>query len=199
MLNVAAFLRRAGRNLPNAISAARLAATPVLLAAVLLRHAGFFTWLLFACLLSDILDGLIARGFHLTSKLGAALDSAADAATMLIAIVGVIVFERPFVHAHLAGILLVVILYCVEMIAAFLRYGRLSSFHTLFARIAAYAGGIFVQVLFFWGYQGWLFHIAVAAYAVSSIEELVLIGLLPTWQSDVGGVYRVLAAGKAKP
>ena len=88
-------------------SIARLGATPILLASVLLGRVGVFKWLLLACLLSDILDGLIARTFRLTSKLGASLDSIADMATMLIGLIGVLVFQRPFVSARWPELLLV--------------------------------------------------------------------------------------------
>ncbi len=181
------------RNTPNAISIARLCATTFLLVAVLQNHVSLFKWLLLGCLLSDILDGLIARAFHLTSKLGAALDSAADMLTMLIGLFGVYVFQRTFVHEHLAGVLIVAALYVAEIFAAVFRYGRLSSFHTLLDRVAAYAGGIFVMSLFLWGYHGWLFELTVLVYVVSLTEEMLLICILPAWKADVGNIFRVLA------
>ncbi len=181
------------RNTPNAISIARLCAAPVLLASVLLGHVEIFKWLLLACLLSDILDGLIARTFHLTSKLGASLDSLADLLTMFIGLVGVVVFQRPFVSGHYPEVLLVMVFYVGEMIASLWRYGKVSSFHTLLDRIAAYMAGIFVMSLFLWGYHGWLFHMTVVVYVVALSEEMALIYLLPDWRSDVGGMHRVLA------
>ena len=186
-------LQRIWRNIPNAISIARLCATAVLLAAVLLHQIELFKWLLLACLLSDILDGLIARTFHLTSKLGAALDSIADALTMLIGFIGVYVFQRSFVSEHYAGVLVVAIFYAAEIAAALIRYGRLSSFHTLLDRIAAYACGIFVMSLFLWGYHAWLYQLTVMVYVVSLSEEMILILILPEWKTDVGNVFRVLA------
>jgi phosphatidylglycerophosphate synthase len=66
------------RNIPNAISLARLLATPVLLWMVLSHRQELFKWLLLACLLSDILDGWIARAFDVRSKRGTSLDSLAD-------------------------------------------------------------------------------------------------------------------------
>jgi cardiolipin synthase len=181
------------RNTPNAISIARLCATVFLLSAVFHRDMDLFKWLLLACLLSDILDGLIARAFHLTSKLGAALDSAADMLTMLIGLFGVWIFQRTFVHEHMAGVLIVAVFYVAEIVAAVFRYGRLSSFHTLLDRVAAYAGGIFVMSLFLWGYHGWLFQLTVLVYIVSLTEEMMLICILPAWKTDVGNIFRVLA------
>jgi CDP-diacylglycerol--glycerol-3-phosphate 3-phosphatidyltransferase len=192
-------LRRIGRLTPNGISIARLCATPVLLASVLLGRIELFKWLLLACLLSDILDGLIARSFHLTTELGASLDSVADAVTMLIGILGVLVFQRSFVSAHYPAVLLVAVFYIAELIASLIRYGKLSSFHTLLDRIAAYMAGIFVMSLFLWGYRGWLFQMTVLVYLVSLSEEMALIYLHPEWRSDVGGIFRVLAKRGIKP
>jgi cardiolipin synthase (CMP-forming) len=91
---------RIWRNLPNAISIARLCATAFLLAALLLYRLDIFRWLLLACLVSDFLDGWVARTFHLTSQFGAALDSIADVLTLSLAAVGMVVFERAFVAEH---------------------------------------------------------------------------------------------------
>ena len=193
MPTASATLRRIGRSAPNGISIARLCATPVLLASVLLGRIELFKWLLLVCLLSDILDGLIARTFHLTTKLGASLDSLADAVTMLIGLLGVFVFQKSFVSEHDSALLLVAVFYVAELIASLIRYGKLSSFHTLLDRIAAYMAGIFVMSLFLWGYHGWLFQMAVIVYLLSLAEEIALICLLPDWRSDVGGLFRVLA------
>src|ERR1035437_4279685 len=129
---------RLWRNVPNAISIARLIATSVLLASVVLHRVELFKWLLLACLVSDILDGLIARLFHLTSKLGASLDSTADILMMLIGMLGLLVFQRPFVSAHYRELLVVAVFYVAEVIASLWRYGKVSSFHTLLGRVAAY-------------------------------------------------------------
>lgn len=199
MPELEARLRLVWRNVPNAISIARLCATSVLLASVLLHHIEIFKWLLLACLLSDILDGLIARTFHLTSKLGAALDSVADLATMFIGLLGVLIFQRQFVAQHYLGLLLVMAFYFAELLISLLRYGKASSFHTLLDRIAAYIAGIFVMSMFLWGYHGWLFQLTVTAYFVALSEEMLLIYLLPEWRSDVGGMFRVLAGRGTKP
>jgi cardiolipin synthase len=194
-----ALLRRLGRNIPNGISIARLCGIAVLLASVLLHRVELFKWLLLACLLSDILDGLIARTFRLTSELGATLDSVADVLMMLVGLLGVAVFQRAFISGHYRELLVVVAFYVAEVLASLWRYGKVSSFHTLLGRVSAYVAGIFVMSLFLWGYQGWLFHLAVMVYVVALTEEMVLIYLLPEWRSDVGGMYRVLCGREVNP
>ena len=184
---------RVWRNIPNAISLARLLATPVLLGAVLCRRQELFKWVLLACLLSDILDGLIARTFNLRSKIGAFLDSTADMLVCLIVVAGLFMFQSEFLAAHYGEILIVLGLYAVEAVAAILRYGRISSFHTVLNRIAAYAQGIFVMSLFLWGYRGWIFQPTIALAVLAYSEELLLLYLLPKWRSDVRGLYWVLS------
>ena len=184
--------RRLWRNVPNAISIARLCAGGFLLGAAVGHCVGIFKWLLLGSLLSDIVDGAIARTFGLTSKLGALLDSLADVVTMFVAAIGVFVFQQMFVAEHYGGVLMVMGFYLAEVIASFWRYGRVSSFHTVLARVAAFMAGVFVMWLFLWGYQGWLYYRTVAVYMIALSEEMLLIYLLPEWQSDVSGVHRLL-------
>ena len=66
------------QNLPNFISLFRLLAAPVLFYLAITGNESPFRWLLVFSLISDIADGLIARGLKITSKIGALLDSTAD-------------------------------------------------------------------------------------------------------------------------
>jgi cardiolipin synthase (CMP-forming) len=170
-----------------------------MLASLLLHRLEIFRWLLLACLVSDFLDGWVARTFHLTSKLGAALDSIADVLTLSLAAAGLVVFERTFVSQHYRGLLLVVGLFAAEVIASLVRYGRPSSFHTMLAHISGYLIGGFLISIFFWGYQGWLFYPALTVCLAELAEEMALICLLPEWRSDVGGIYRVLTQAPKNP
>jgi cardiolipin synthase (CMP-forming) len=180
------------RYLPNAISMTRLAATPILLFSAITGSAGLFKWLLLACLLSDILDGLLARTFHWESPFGASLDSTADMLVALIAPYGVYVFQWGVLRPHWPPLAAMVGLNLIQMASAFWRYGRISSFHTLLIRIAAYVQGAFAMSLFLWGFQTWLFYLMVPVSLLAYGEELILVWMLPEWQANVGGLYRVL-------
>ena len=181
------------RQLPNAISSARLLTTPVLLYAALARHEDLFKWLLLACMVSDILDGLIARIFHLRSALGARLDSIADMIVFVIALCGLYVFQAEVLARHWIPLGLIVALYVLEAAGALWRYKRISSFHTILVRIAAYAQGIFVMSLFLWGYSAWILYTMTTLTVLAYGEEIVLLFLLPEWTTDVRGVYWVLS------
>jgi CDP-diacylglycerol--glycerol-3-phosphate 3-phosphatidyltransferase len=181
-------------HVPNVITTCRLLAAPVLLAAALERRASLFAWLLLLCLLSDIADGFIARAFRLQSRLGAALDSAADFLVTVVAVTGMIMLQWRFVVAHAWQLALFVGLLFGEVIVSLVRYHRLSSFHTYLVRISAYAQGIFFVGLFFWGYVVWLFYLTWIVSCLAELEEWILLALLPTWTHDVRGLYWVLKA-----
>ena len=71
-------------NVPNAITLVRLALVP-LTAYLLWRELyglGLITFLIAA--VSDLLDGLVARGLKQSSRLGATLDPIADKLNMLV-------------------------------------------------------------------------------------------------------------------
>ena len=111
----------------------------------------------------------------------------------LIAVAGLFRFQNEFILAHYPEILMVLGLFVAEAVVAILRYGKISSFHTVLNRIAAYAQGIFVMSLFLWGYKWWLFHPTIVLAILAYSEEFVLLYLLPEWRSDVRGVYWVLS------
>ena len=180
------------RHTPNAISGARLVAAPVLFVAALQRNQELFKWLLLACLLSDILDGLIARVFHLRSRMGAFLDSTADMLVFGVALYAVYAFRRAEVMPHMTAIAAIVGLYVLEAVAAVCRYGKISSFHTILVRVSAYMQGIFIMALFLWGFLSWVFTVMLVVTVAAYVEELALVALLPKWKADVRGLYWVL-------
>jgi CDP-diacylglycerol--glycerol-3-phosphate 3-phosphatidyltransferase len=96
-------------NLPNAISAARIAAAPFLLVlpfvpSVPMRLLAFVLFVLAA--LTDYLDGMLARRRKLVTDLGRVLDPLADKFFLLATIVPVYLLMRPRMHvlAPLVGV-----------------------------------------------------------------------------------------------
>ena len=73
--------------IPNLITLIRLALVPVMGYFVIAGEYGIALIVFLAAALSDLLDGLIARGFDLTSTLGATLDPIADKLNMFVATV----------------------------------------------------------------------------------------------------------------
>jgi len=181
------------RHLPNAISAARMAAPPVLLALALAGRPAAFTWVLVPALLSDMVDGWLARTYHLESKRGAFLDSVADTLLLFVSIYGIWVFHGEVITANAVLCGAVIVSWVLEDCAALLRYRRLSSFHTYLSKTAGYVLGLYVGVLFVFGHYPALLYAASGLSIAGNLEEFALLALLPQWRTDVRGVWWVLA------
>ncbi len=175
---------------------ARIVATPVLIFLALTDREDAYKWLLLAAFISDIVDGLIARTFSITSMLGSRLDTLADTLLWPAAIFGIWIFHPEVMTEHWLVIVLVLGLWAIEMIVAWLRYGKLTSFHAYTIRVSVYGFGIFIISLFLWGLQPWLLYVASAFNMLGNVESLIIMALLPEWTSDVRGLYWVLQQRK---
>jgi CDP-diacylglycerol--glycerol-3-phosphate 3-phosphatidyltransferase len=180
------------RQLPNLISAARFAASPVLLALAWTGQRQAFGWVLVVALASDAIDGWLARRLNLVSRLGTLLDSIADALLLASVVVGAVVFFPDDLARHgvLIGLTLGLIL--LHYAVSLWRYSRPAAFHTHLGRATAVAFAAFLVVLFLWGFVDWLFYVVAALALLDLAEEFVLLWLLPSWTPDVGGLWRVL-------
>lgn len=160
---------------------------------IFLNREQLFTWLLLGALISDILDGVIARVFHLITRLGAFLDAAADMGTYLSAVAGLFVFKMDFIQGYWPGLSVVFTFYILEKISSFIRYKKIfNAFHTYLSKITAYVQGAFVMSLFLFGFKGYLFYPAIVICVLANIEEMALARLLPDYQADVKGLFWVL-------
>lgn len=184
--------RERWRHLPNAITLARVLSVPVLIALGWQGHETAFKWVLVPALLTDIVDGLLARVLAAESRLGAFLDSLADTLLWFVSVFGIWVFHRGVLTEHAILCTVTVTLWAAEYGLSLLRYGRLSSFHTYLAKVAGYGLGIYIGVLFVFGHYEWLLYAACLASILANLEEFALLALLPQWRSDVGGVLRIL-------
>ena len=179
----------------NGITFYRLLAAPVLIYLITAGNIDLFKWLLPVSFFTDAIDGYLARRYKVTSIMGSRIDSVADDLTIVAAIIGIFLLKPAFVKEQSLLIVIMMVLYLTQLVAALVRYGRLSSFHTYAAKLAAVLQGIFL-ILFFLlpGLPILLFYMAAVATIADLAEEIVLIFLLPAWQSDVKGVFWVKKA-----
>lgn len=188
-------------NLPyfaiNAITLYRLVATPFLLYLILDGHFDLFKWFVAFSFFTDAIDGTLARKFKVVSILGAKMDSVADDLTVLVAMIGLYVFKPEFFKQHYIYFLILLGLFVLQFTMAMIRYRRFSSFHTWLAKLAAILQGSFLILMFFMpGPLMFLFYAAIAVTAIDLIEEIIIIFILPEWQTDVKGIYWVMKKRK---
>jgi cardiolipin synthase len=186
-------MQKISYNFVNGITIYRIITTPVLLLLIFTGNEPLFKWLLPINFFTDLIDGYLARKYKVTSMLGTRLDSIGDDLTVFSAIVGIFVFKFEFIkeEAVIIGTMLTLLL--VQNIFALLRYGKISSFHTYLAKVAALLQGIFLILAFFLTEPSQiLFYVASAITILELIEEVILVFILPEWKINVKGLYWVL-------
>jgi phosphatidylglycerophosphate synthase len=181
----------------NGITLYRMLAVPVLLWLVIKEDMQAFKWLLPISFFTDAIDGFLARRYNVISKLGAKLDSIADDLTIGVSIVAMLVFKPELAEREFALMIVLVVLYLLETTLALIRYGKISAFHTYTAKLAAILQGIFFISIFLIDEPLYtFFRITAIVTMIDLIEEIILIVVLPQWQTDVRSLYHVL---KARP
>jgi len=185
-------------NIPNLLSFYRLLVFPVILYFVYTGDQKLFSVFLCISLVTDILDGLIARLFKLQTNFGAKLDSIADLGTFILAFCGVFKFKWAEFSRYEALIDIFLAAYILPYAVSVLRFRLFPSLHLYSVKIGAYIQGIFFFVLFFSGFYTWLFITAMCWGICSYLEETIIILLIPELVSDCRGLYWIRKAGHNK-
>lgn len=178
------------------MSGYRLVAFPVLLLSIAYRWETTFAWLICINLISDVLDGFIARRFNLQTELGAKLDSAADVTTYFSAIYGIYAFKWSDIQPFANLFYVFVGLYALSMVIGLLKFKQLPSLHLYSFKIMGYLQGIFIFTLFAFEFYSVFFIVALSWGLLACIEEIVVLSILKEMKSNAKGLLWVL---KSRP
>ena len=159
--------------LPNLLSGYRLLSFPFLFYLIVAGNKNLFIPLYGFNLFTDILDGWIARKFHLQTVIGARLDSLADTGSIILAIVAMIVFEKVFIDTHFLQITILIILYILPYILSILKFKKLPSLHLYSAKVTGYVQAIFYLLLFSGYCPEWYFYFMLLISCISYLEEIL--------------------------
>ncbi len=142
-------------------------------------------------MLSDIIDGQIARRFQLETPLGSTLDSWADFLTSLTLPFALYWLQPGTIPRVRIAFIVALVAYFLPIAFGFAKFRRLTSYHTLLARIAAYALGASIVALFAHG-PTWPFQVSVGLLALAAMEESAITLMLRNPRSNVGSLPRLL-------
>lgn len=179
-------------NIPNIISFYRLIMFPVVLILALLGQERWFVILLSINLVSDILDGFIARTFNLVTRFGAALDNLADVGTYILALYGIFAFRWEAIGPHAWLLYLFLGVFILSYIVAFARFGKIPGLHLYGAVIAGYLQGVFFFVLFVWDFYLWMYYLAVGWGVIAYLEKIVVLMKADEIKPGIKGLYWLL-------
>lgn len=177
------------RNIPNILSGWRLLSFPLLVYFIFTGNRSSFILLLSINLITDILDGLIARVFRLQTNFGARLDSLADMGTYIAAFTAFIVLEWPFVSSKAVAFSVLIAMWIIPQLVSVIRFRKPPHFHLWSNKFAGYMQGIFIFTYFNWGNSEIYFWIMWSISILAFLEELIVAIRIPKLRSDLKGIY----------
>ncbi|MGL4597228.1 MAG: CDP-alcohol phosphatidyltransferase family protein [Bacteroidia bacterium] len=180
------------RHLPNILSVSRIAALPVLAWVLVYAYEHAFVWLIVCCLITDILDGFLARRFGWATALGARLDSIADLGVFACAVGGLFVFQWAFVQTHAVVLIFIVGLYLLSPLVTLVRFRKWPSYHLWSAKITAYLQGLFFVLLFARVLPHWYFLVVIIVTSCAYLEEFFVALKTDRYRSDVKTGFHLL-------
>ena len=179
-------------NIADWFSFYRIAAVPLLSILLWFGERELFTWFLLISYSTDAIDGYLARKLKITSARGSQLDSIGDQLTFTMGLIGLVVFENDFIKSNIILILIAFVPYLLQMVIAFVKYGKATSFHTYLAKVSAVVQGVFILWLLFFGHVYWLFYFMIIVGLLETLEEIILIFMYDSWVADVKGLLFAL-------
>ncbi len=178
-------------NIANVITGCRIALAPVLLFLAWQGREHLFLACLIVSLVSDIVDGQIARRFGYASELGSRLDSWADLLTFAAVPIATVWLRPDLVTSEKIAFVAAVASYVIPIAVGFAKFRQLTSYHSLMARVSAYLLGAAVVVLFAHG-PHWPFRGAVCVLIIAELEEIAITVALPEPRSGVRSLGKAL-------
>lgn len=185
------------RAIPNGLSALRLASVPVLLGLAWYDHALPFLLLLLAGVLSDALDGWLARRLDAVTQLGIRLDSMADFALYIAVPLGGWWLWPELLLREAPWIALIVVGYALPGAIALIRFRRLSSYHTWSAKLAVAVTALALLVLFALEVS-WPLYIGAPLALLAGLEQSAITLIAPGPRDELPSIVHALRADRER-
>lgn len=185
--------------IPNALSALRLVLAPVLLWLAWTGQHTAFLVTLSVSLLSDLTDGWFARRFDQATHLGTLLDSYGDFATYMTVPLCAWWLWPDLIRREAWYAAAIVAAYVFPIVLGYLKYGRLTAYHTYGAKLSAVVVGASALALFAGG-PPLPFRIATWILVLAELEEIAITTILPEWRANVPSILharRLLRSDRA--
>lgn len=179
-------------NVPNMLSGYRLLAFPVTLFFAIRGDERTFVVLICISLVTDVLDGFIARTFNLVTRFGGALDNAADLGTYAAALYGVFRFRWDAVRPHVWILYAFLAALLISYSVAWIRFRKMPGLHLYSGMIKATLQGSLFFTVFAFGFWPWLYYLAIGWGILSYIEKTAVLCLIDDIAPGNKGLYWVL-------
>lgn len=183
-------------SVPNLLSGFRLLSVPGLLILAWHGATGVFLLLFGLALLSDVLDGVVARRYRLETEFGAQLDQWADFALWVSFPLAAWWLWPEIVRREAAYVALAIVCLLLPTAIASLKYREVPGYHTWCAKLDAVLMGIAVPLLLIFDVAG-PFRVAALFLVVCAVDELAITALLSECRHDVPSAFHAARMRKA--
>ena len=180
------------RHLPNIISSVRIFMALVLLFLAIKQHPDLFIGAVIFTELTDILDGYLARRMNVVSELGAQLDSWGDFVVYITLAISAWLLWPDIVQQQLLPISLVIASFIVPVVIGFIKFRKMTSYHTIAVKISV-SITIVAYILLFTGLLSWTMTLAAVASVYAAVEQIAITLLNRQAKTvDIKSIWHVL-------
>jgi CDP-diacylglycerol--glycerol-3-phosphate 3-phosphatidyltransferase len=178
--------------IPNIITSCRLIIDPVILYFIIADKETLFAIFLTINLLSDALDGFLARRLKQETEIGAKLDAFADNFTYVLAFIGIFVFKMEDIRPHIVSFIIMITMLVSTVIVSLVKFRKFPTYHLYTTKAGGYIEGGFFICLFLIGFVTPWYYLVVAWAIMGSIECIIINLMIPEMRSDIRGLYWVI-------
>ena len=178
-------------NVPNALSAFRIACVPALL--LFAWHGAMSLFLIgFALgLASDVLDGACARRLGQATEFGATLDQWADFALWVSLPVAAWWLWPEIIRREWPYVVLALVCMLMPTAVAYWKYREVPGYHTWSVKLGSVLMGVSAPLLLSFD-VAWPFRVAAVFQVVCAVDEFWITGLLAECRHDVPSVLHAM-------
>jgi len=177
--------------IPNMLSLSRIAMAPFVLVAAYYGSELLFFTLFGLMLLTDALDGYLARRWHECSDIGSKLDSIGDYVTYMTVPFATWWLWPEIIKAEWPYITAAILLFLVPGIIARIKFGQMIAYHTWLTKITAvlFSAGL---LLLLFAKNSLLFHIGVCFLVLEAVENLAITAVMKEPGTNLRSLWHVL-------
>ena len=147
-------------------------------------------------ILSDIVDGMLARRLRVATENMRRIDSVVDTIFVLFAMGCTWIAYSEVLLDHGGLLALMLGLNFISYIPALIKFGRFPAFHAYSAKLSGLALFAAAALLLLSGRAGWWLDAAIIITILSHLDRIAITLLLPEWRTDVAGVWAIAQSSK---
>jgi len=149
-------------------------------------------------LISDILDGIIARRLGISTEKLRRLDSAIDQAFWIMILIGTCIISPAFYQQHYIQLIAIIILECIAYIFSYVKFRKEVVTHAILSKIWTLSMFATIIQAIATGNSGSLFHLCFYLGIITRLEIILILSLLHSWANDVPSLYHALQLRRVK-